>query len=880
MEHLINRKSTSFSHPRKNTQVFFPVTALHFIFLTAAVLIFVYFSVPEGKLFGSETDWYCQHVTLVDTMRRQFYATGDLFPDWISLGSGTNFYALSYYGFLRPDVLVSYLLPSVPVETVIQFYAVTEMAAGACLLYWWLFHKSLDRLYCLTGGFLYLTSGCMFQAHRQIMFVNYLPFLILALIYTDRLSEIHTGVYAKTFPLHPGPAVSFFMISVHSFYFLPSCLVCCSLYLLCTGKNRLHTWKIWLISVITGLCLAAVHLLPTALVILENKKDVQPTSLWQIFTVNPSMNTLLYSSYGCGLTLLVLYCVMLSLGCSKTKKLAFALLILCFSQLCCWLLNGTLYLHPKALIPFLPLFLLLTARTLSLLQQKKLKHRFLPAAFCAIPALVQIFFLHHPQRKLILADILVLLFYSLLPKSEIVLKKKFHFREKNSSSKTGVSSSLLQAYPAKNHIVCVFLCIIPALLFVSTAKTEKFAASSVKSREIFTRQELKEVCSEPGNAVDIFTAPMTNSNYAPLENQRRTTMYSSVSNTAYNHLFYDILKMPVSTRNRVSMNAAPNPFQEYLMGIRYIQTTENRLPAGYVPRLQKENMVLAENPNILPVAYGTSALMSEADYDTLDYPYNLDTLTNRTIVPETAGIGKSDYTSQIKEYTLPQDFMKRSSEYLAETVSRSLPSVLKDQILLLSFDVDYEGTRDIDITINGIRNRLSGSSAPYPNQNHTFTYMLSANTPLKTLEIAFSEGNYKINNLRGFTLPISAIAHPDITPFTPCSENEKALLQGSITMKEDGYFVTSFAFSNGYEILVDGRPAVPVMVNKGFTGFPIKKGTHEIIVTFHAPGKRIGILFSFAAAILLLTKLSTLFLSSALRFPQDSHNNPCEVRPL
>ena len=114
MEHLINRKSTSFSHPRKNTQVFFPVTALHFIFLTAAVLIFVYFSVPEGKLFGSETDWYCQHVTLVDTMHRQFYATRDLFPDWISLGSGTNFYALSYYGFMSPDVMVSYLLPSVP----------------------------------------------------------------------------------------------------------------------------------------------------------------------------------------------------------------------------------------------------------------------------------------------------------------------------------------------------------------------------------------------------------------------------------------------------------------------------------------------------------------------------------------------------------------------------------------------------------------------------------------------------------------------------------------------------------------------------------------------------------------------------------------------
>lgn len=49
------------------------------------------------------------------------------------------------------------------------------------------------------------------------------------------------------------------------------------------------------------------------------------------------------------------------------------------------------------------------------------------------------------------------------------------------------------------------------------------------------------------------------------------------------------------------MNAAPNPFQEYLMGIRYIQTTENRLPAGYVPRLQKENMVLAEIPMYCPL---------------------------------------------------------------------------------------------------------------------------------------------------------------------------------------------------------------------------------------------------------------------------------------
>ena len=880
MEHLIGRESVSVSHTREQATVHFPVTALHFVLLTAAVLIFVYVSVPQGKLFGSETDWYCQHITIVDTMRKQFYATGNLFPDWTALGSGANFYTLSYYGFLRPDVLICYLLPSVPVETVIQFYAVTEMAAGACLLYWWLLRHGMDRSYCLTGGFLYLTANCMFQAHRQIMFVNYLPFLILALLCTDSIKTRPFRTAKKYFPLHPGLAVCFFMISVHSFYFLPSCLVCCTLYFLCTGKKEPHMWKIYIMSTFTGLCLAMVHLLPTALVILENKKDAKPAALWQIFTVNPSMNTLLYSPYGCGLTLLVLYCMVLSLGCRKTKKLAFALLILCSSQLCCWILNGTLYLRPKALIPFLPLFLLLTAHTLSLLQSKKLRHSFPLAVLCTLPALVQVFFFHSSQKNLILADVLVLLFYSLSPKAVILSEKNLFFSRKINTLKTAVPFRTLQSFFTKNSTSYVLLCVIPALLFLSTAKTENFADSFRKSRETFTSQELNDICTEPGSAIDIFTAPMTNSNYMLPENHRRTTMYSSVSNTTYNHLFYDILKMPVSARNRVSMNAAPNPFQEYLTGVRYIQTSEDRIPAGYITRLKKENLVLAENPGVLPVAYGTSALMSEADYDRLVYPYNLDSLTNRTIVPETVVSRKSAYTSQMKEYPLPQDFMSRSSGSQAETVSRSLPSVLKDQVLLPSFDVDYNGSRDVDITINGIRNRLSGSSAPYPNHNHTFTYMLSANTPLKTLEIAFSKGNYKIKNLRGFTLPVSAINHPDIIPFTSCPENRKALLQGNITMKEDGYFVTSFAYSRGYQIRVDGHRAEPVMVNKGFVGFPIKKGTHEVLVTFHAPGKRIGILFSCAAAVLLLAKLSTSLLSSALRFPQDSHNNPCGVRPL
>ena len=78
-------------------------------------------------------------------------------------------------------------------------------------------------------------------------------------------------------------------------------------------------------------------------------------------------------------------------------------------------------------------------------------------------------------------------------------------------------------------------------------------------------------------------------------------MYSSVSNTAYNHLFYDILKMPVSTRNRVSMNAAPNPFQEYLMGVRYIQTKADKVPADMSPASKRKIWFWQKIPMYCPL---------------------------------------------------------------------------------------------------------------------------------------------------------------------------------------------------------------------------------------------------------------------------------------
>ena len=90
--------------------------AITLLLLLTAGSILILLLIPSGSWFGSETDWYSQHVTIADYMRKNFYATGSLFPDFTGLGGGTNFFSLSYYGFMRPDVLISYLFPHVEME--------------------------------------------------------------------------------------------------------------------------------------------------------------------------------------------------------------------------------------------------------------------------------------------------------------------------------------------------------------------------------------------------------------------------------------------------------------------------------------------------------------------------------------------------------------------------------------------------------------------------------------------------------------------------------------------------------------------------------------------------------------------------------------------
>ena len=83
---------------------------------------------------------------------------------------------------------------------------------------------------------------------------------------------------------------------------------------------------------------------------------------------------------------------------------------------------------------------------------------------------------------------------------------------------------------------------------------------------------------------------------------------------------------------------------------------------------------------------------------------------------------------------------------------------------------------------------------------------------------------------------------PDEAAGTESGVRPANVYQGAIQMPENGWFVTSYPWREGYEIRVDGVSVLPQKINMAFMGFPISAGNHEIAIAYTAPGYSAGLL--------------------------------------
>lgn len=809
-------------------------------------------------LYGSSCDWFSQHVSIAETMRQTILEEKTLFPGQLPLGGGNNIYDFSYYGYLRPDVLLACLIPQISMEWVIMGYTIAGYLVSAVLFYVFLKKNGCSDLISLPGGILFLSAGCFFQIHRQIMFINYMPFLLGALLCIRECHQKRKRALLIMMML---------LIELHSYYYAISCLLVLYLYFLYTAQ-----WerpgiikKLWMLTLryagwaFVSVAMAGVLLLPTAAAILENAMGKDGGSAGKApLEFHWNFESLLYGSYGIGLTLLALLLLLLSL-CRKKSRLLGGFLVFCMTcGLVPLVLNGFLYNRAKILMPLLPLILLLAMETL----QEYWKKRRRPPFWCLLAALAVSWMQYRLyEEAYALADgLLVLLFFLALWQNSCDVLRQ------NSRRVLPQNDRVWPGNGWKDAALVFSLGVICAAAFafgVALHRGDEWMEKGRASISSFSKEERQEFYQNKEYRFDSLNAPYQTANCLLGFGAGRTSMYTSISNGQYSDFFYDEICNPIGNNNRVGLYNRANPFFLYLMGVRYLEATKEKLPDGYQIVKEKGDVVLAERKDVLPLCYGSCDLLEEKEYEALDFPDRLEALASKSIVPsegdekdpeEEKKAGENASRPFASHFTrlYPQEGIDYEIERISEAeFTVHLKERMEGQILVIQFEIKRTSREAAVITINGITNKISGASAPYPNHNDCFTYLLSSVEAIEELHVKTS-GSYEAEEPKIYSIPVSWIGNREVYPMEEgkVSGKKESLfrpkekVKGTLAMPRDGYLVTSFPIQKGYQVFVDGEPCPVETVNRAFVGAKLLAGIHEISITYEPPLEKAGMLLS------------------------------------
>ena len=815
---------------------------IHCVCIVLCALLMMLLPLGTDSIFGSTTDWIGQHTTFADYFRTLFYDTHDLFPDYaFHIGSGSNIYYFSYYGLLNPLLMISYLLPHVSMATYMMGLNIILVCVTGVLLYLFLTHKKFtENLSLLTTLIFLFSTFLIFHAHRHYMFINYMPFLLLGLFGVDRYFETKKkGLFI----------FSVFMMILSSYYYSVTGIVVLALYTIAMIVQKEDTYSFktilkqgypLLLCTFLSILMSLVLLLPTASVILSGRgSEESGISLLSLLLPRANLTGLLYDPYTLGVTACTVVAIFSQVF-SKKKGQRFLsicfLLILCF-PICIYILNGTLYVREKILFPFFPILALFFASFLTEVKENRLSWKGIVATII----FYLLFLLTHFSYWFYLFDLLYVL---------ILL---YFTKKKKCVSILGIGTLVLS----------VILCFITQLeeSYPSREKYQNEIQSSVKQELITSALEKETEFVRMGDRNDVLYT--VNQVYHPYA--YRYSMYSSTYHKGYVDFLRNDLKIAYASRNPMILKENDDLLASYFLGVKYIVAQEKELGYGYeqIAHAKDEKSgrtyYLFENKNVLPVLYGRSQAISEETYQQLNYPENVLALLQYTVVEDgnedvvIEGVEPLDGLEIEEEKNVT---VEKEEEEVVITAKEdasfyiTLPDDIEDDLIIFEMDIKEQAScenGDLSMVIEGVENKLTCKEWQYQNHNDTFHYVISHHEQENRLEVTLKPGTYHFQNIHTYRIQPEFLeqVNDDISQFQLDRDKTKGdLLTGSITMKEDGYFVTSIPYDTGFSVTVDGKQVEYEQVNHTFLGFPLEEGDYEIEITYEAPYKKIGMIGS------------------------------------
>ena len=122
--------------------------------------------------------------------------------------------------------------------------------------------------------------------------------------------------------------------------------------------------------------------------------------------------------------------------------------------------------------------------------------------------------------------------------------------------------------------------------------------------------------------------------------------------------------------------------------------------------------------------------------------------------------------------------------------------------------------------------------------------------PLKdgedTISVTFGKGKYQLSHVQAY---LGSLPERSKTLYQSEVQVDKKLtkdnvIQGTIQVKNDGWFITSIPYDTHFKMYIDGKETKIQKANTAFLGCEIGSGKHEVRIVYHAPGTTAGKVFS------------------------------------
>lgn len=808
-----------------------------YLLLTGLTLFFCRMFVGRYGIFGAKVDWLSQHSVLPDYFRQQFYATGKLFPEFAAnLGGGQNIYHFAYYGLYSPLILPSYLLPFVKMSDYIMAVSITGLIASVLLFYYWLKSRKTDTGTAFILSLMFLLAGPMIgQYSGQIMFVDYMPFLCLALIGVDRYFEQEkSGLFT----------VSVFLMIMTSFYFSIGGMLSLVLYGLHryfeqregnrgTVRSFLRDGLCFVRSMILAVLMSGFFLVPTALALTGGRSKEQNTSFVSFFIPQITVERFAYSIYGIGLTTLVITVLLTGLLYRKVyeKVLTYGCVIVLVIPVFAYLLNGGLYIRDKVFIPFLPLLCYLISIYL-----EKCRKRELSFIAGIVPYIITTIFVYIARNQFVSKGIGKSIWKVLLAESILFLicyvlycaLKRYHKETKE---------ILMLALPS-------VICLAVTMNTFYQMKPDRYVSRKLY-RDVVeeqNRQAVKEALKDDDGYYRTEQMGSDDENAADLNriwdvDQNITSIYSSAYNPDYQTFRQKTFGLEEPFRNGMMQSVSKNPVFQRMMGVRYI-VSDSDVP-GYTLVKKCGTTGIYQNKDAAPVMYATDRVMTEEEYKKLTFPYN------QTAFLEYAVVGEHTESSDQNIMTAyePVSLKMANNRTTGGAEQKTIQQEGQKQILFLRFRVyNAHPNKDVAVWINGIRNKLSAKDHVYYNENKIFTYAVPLKDGEDNISVTFGKGKYRLRHVQAYlgSLPERSELLYQSEIQVDKKQTEDNVIQGTIRVKKDGWFITSIPYDKHFKIYIDGKETEIQKVNTAFLGCKIESGNHEVKIIYHAPGATTG----------------------------------------